>query len=345
MTSMKKKMTRREWLKAAATSVASFAALSSIPSFARGMASVSPATPAAASTGTAAKVWMTKDLSAAGLVKVYEAVGHPLKGKVAVKISTGEPGGHNFLQPSLIKDLVKKVDGTIVECNTAYAGRRSSTEEHLKAAREHGFFDIADVDIMDAEGEFEIPVKDAKHIKSDIVGTHLKNYDSMINLAHFKGHAMAGFGGVIKNQSIGVASANGKAYIHTGGKTKDTAKMWENIGDQDAFLESMAAAAQGVADFFKHEIVYINVMNNLSVDCDCDAHPHDPQMKDIGILASTDPVALDRACLDLVYAVKPTEGDDNRPLIERIESRNGLHTVDYAEQIGLGSKKYELIKI
>lgn len=291
------------------------------------------------------RVYMVKDITPENLVKVYEALGRPATGRVAVKISTGEPGGHNFLQPSLIKDLVQKVNGTIVECNTAYGGRRSTTADHLKAAEEHGFTAIAKVDIMDADGEFNLPVQDTTHIKYDIVGAHLKNYDFMINLAHFKGHAMAGFGGVLKNQSIGVASANGKAYIHTAGKVQSPSTLWNNLPDQDAFLESMAAAAQGVADYFGDRILYINVMNNLSVDCDCDAHPADARMQDIGILASTDPVALDQACLDLVYAVKPVEGNDNRPLIERIESRNGRHTVDYAAQIGLGSQKYELVRL
>ena len=290
-------------------------------------------------------VYMTEEISPESLVKIYEALGRPAEGKVAVKISTGEPGGHNFLQPSLIKDLVQKVGGTIVECNTAYGGRRSNTEDHIRAAREHGFFDIADVDIMDSEGEFNIPVKDTTHIKYDIVGTHLKNYDFMINLAHFKGHAMAGFGGVIKNQSIGVASANGKAYIHTAGVTSKVDELWGHVDDQDGFLESMAAAAQGVADYFGDNIIYINVMNNLSVDCDCDSHPDDPEMHDIGIFASLDPVALDQACLDQVYNMTPTDGNDNRPLIERIDSRNGRHTVDYAEKIGLGTKNYRLVSI
>ena len=299
------------------------------------------------STATVPVVYMTKDISPEGLVKVYEALGREAKGRVAVKISTGEPGGHNFLQPALIADLVKKVDGTIVECNTAYGGRRSTTEEHLKAAREHGFFDIADVDIMDSEGEIHIPVKDSTHIKYDIVGSHLANYDFMINLAHFKGHAMGGFGGVLKNQSIGVASANGKAYIHTAGVVQTPEKLWGHIDNQDGFLESMAAAAQAVHDYFGNgeRILYINVMNNLSVDCDCDSHPADPKMKDIGILSSLDPVALDQACLDLVFSVKPSDGDDNGPLIERIRSRHGTHTVDYAEQIGLGSRKYSLVSI
>lgn len=291
------------------------------------------------------KVYMTKEITPEALVKIYQALDRPAEGRVAVKISTGEPGGRNFLQPSLIKSLVQEVKGTIVECNTAYAGKRSTTEEHLKAARDHGFFDIAKVDIMDAEGEIKIPVRDTTHIKYDLVGSHIVNYDFMINLAHFKGHAMGGFGGVLKNQSIGVASANGKAYIHTAGKTEKTEELWENIAEQDSFLESMAAAAQAVHDYYGDKILYINVMNNLSIDCDCDAYPHDPEMKDIGILASTDPVALDQACLDLVFAVKPAEGDNNQPLINRIKELHGTHTVEYAAQIGLGSMKYELVSI
>lgn len=293
------------------------------------------------------QVYMTSDISPEGLVRVYEALGVEAAGRVAVKISTGEPGGKNFLQPTLIKNLVQQVNGTIVECNTAYKGRRNTTVAHLEAAREHGFFDIAHVDIMDAEGDFTIPVQDTTHIKYNRVGTHLKNYDFMINLAHFKGHAMGGFGGVLKNQSIGVASSAGKAYIHSAGRTEDLTEFWNHIGDQMGFLESMAAAAQSVHEYFDggKKIIYINVMNNMSVDCDCDAHPDAPLLKDIGILASTDPVALDQACLDLVFAVEPTEGNDNKPLLERIKSRHGTHIVDYAEKIGLGSKKYELVNI
>lgn len=296
---------------------------------------------------TKSTVYMTTDISPEGLVRVYEAIGREATGRVAVKISTGEPGGKNFLQPSLIKNLVQKVNGTIVECNTAYKGRRNTTEAHLEAAREHGFFDIAHVDIMDADGDMIIPVQDTTHIKYNRVGKNLQNYDFMINLAHFKGHAMGGFGGVLKNQSIGVASSAGKAYIHSAGYTEDLAEFWNHVGDQIGFLESMAAAAQSVHEYFDNgeKILYINVMNNLSVDCDCDAHPDAPLLKDIGILASTDPVALDQACLDLVFAVKPTEGNDNQPLLERIKSRHGTHIVDYAEKIGLGSKEYELVDI
>lgn len=299
------------------------------------------------SEATPAKVYMTTDISAEGLVRVYEALGVEATGKVAVKISTGEPGGKNYLKPALIKNLVQKVGGTIVECNTAYAGRRNTTEAHLEAAREHGFFDIANVDIMDAEGEIKIPVKDTTHIKYNIVGKNLATYDFMIDLAHFKGHAMGGFGGVLKNQSIGNASSRGKAYIHSAGRNEEVAKIWKFTDDQIGFLESMAAAAQSVHDYFGNgeRIIYINVMNNMSIDCDCDSHPADPLLKDVGILASTDPVALDKACLDIVFNIEPTEGNDNGPLLERIASKHGTHIVDYAEQIGLGSKRYELVNI
>lgn len=338
---MKKKLTRREWIKMTVTSLTSCAALSAMPSFARKW--TAPVTPDISYKHIQpATVWMTQEITPDALVRIYKALGRKAKGKVAVKISTGEPGGHNFLQPSLIKDLINEVNGTIVECNTAYGGRRSTTEDHMQAAKEHGFLDIAKVDIMDAEGDYQLTVKDKKHLKYNLVGSHLKNYDFIINLAHFKGHAMAGYGGAIKNQSIGIASAAGKAYIHSGGITTDVTEAWRHTDDQYAFLESMAAAAQSVADVFKDNILYINVMNNLSVDCDCDASPESPQMKDIGILASLDPVALDNACLDLIFNAQPTENNDNRPLKERIESRHGRHTVDYAEQIGLGNKEYNL---
>lgn len=290
-------------------------------------------------------VYFTSEISPESLIRIYEALGREASGRVAVKISTGEPGGNNYLHPALIGPLVKKVDGTIVECNTAYGGRRSTTAEHLKAAHEHGFDQIARVDIMDSEGEFKIPVQDQTHIKYDIVGSHLKNYDFMINLAHFKGHAMGGFGGVLKNQSIGVASADGKANIHSAGKVESPSTLWQNLPQQDAFLESMAAAAQAVHNYFKGNILYIDVMNNMSVDCDCDSHPAAPKLKDIGIMASLDPVAVDQACLDTVFNMKPKPGDDNRDLIKRINSRHGTHTVDYAAQIGLGSKKYKIVNI
>ncbi len=291
------------------------------------------------------KVYVTNDISPRSLVRLYQALGVKAHGRVAVKISTGESGNPNYLKPELIGPLVKKLKGTIVECNTAYGGKRSTTEAHLKVAEEHGFTKIAKVDIMDSEGEFKIPVRDTLHIKYDIVGTHLRNYDFMVNLAHFKGHPMGGLGGALKNQSIGVASAAGKAYIHSAGRQEKVEGLWGNVGDQKGFLESMAAAAQAVADFFKGRVLYINVMNNMSVDCDCVSRPAGSKLKDYGILASTDPVALDQACVDIVFNMVPSEGNDNRPLMERITSRHGTHTIDYAEKIGLGSRKYELINI
>lgn len=292
------------------------------------------------------KVYMTRDISPEALVKIYKALGKPADGhKVAVKISTGEAGNPHYLQPDLIKDLVQTVDGTIVECNTAYGGKRNTFEAHWQTVKDHGYDKIAKVDLMDEEGQMNIPVKDTRHIKHDIVGNHLANYDYMINLAHFKGHTMGGYGGVLKNASIGVASADGKAYIHTAGKTDKVEETWQNVADQDLFLESMAAAAQGVHDYFGDNIVYINVMNNMSVDCDCDAHPSKPVLKDYGILASTDPVALDKACVDIIFNMTPSEGNDNAPLIERINSRHGTHTIEHAEAIGLGSTNYEIVSL
>lgn len=291
------------------------------------------------------KVYFTKEISPEALVRIYKALGREAKGRVAVKISTGEAGGHNYLKPELIRNLVNEVGGTIVECNTAYPGSRNTSASHWKTIREHGFDKIAKVDIMDENGDMRIPVKDSTHIKYDIVGAHLANYDFMVNLAHFKGHAMGGFGGVLKNQSIGVASSAGKSYIHTAGKVKSPDELWSNLPAQDYFLESMAAAAQAVADYFGDNILYINVMNNLSVDCDCDSSPDEPKLKDMGIMASLDPVALDKACLDMVFNHKSTEGDDAKPLIERINRQHGTYIVDYAEKIGLGSKSYTIVNI
>lgn len=283
-----------------------------------------------------AVVYMTEDISADGLMKIYEALGRKAEGKVAVKISSGEPGGHYFLSPDLIAPLVEDVNGTIVECNTAYGGRRANTESHQRAMEDHGFTAIAPTDIMDADGTMSLPIVGGKHLEEDIVGSHFANYGFVINLAHFKGHTMGGFGGVIKNMSIGIASQEGKCLIHTAGASRTS--PWG--GDQDDFLESMAEAAKGVADYMGENILYINVMNNLSVDCDCDNSPAAPTMKDIGILASLDPVALDQACVDLVYAA--SDGND---LIERIESRHGIHTLEHAEEIGLGNRQYELVSI
>ncbi len=289
-----------------------------------------------------AKVYFIKDINARNLVRIYEALGREAAGKVAVKLSTGEPGNDNYLDPQLIKDLVRKVDGTIVECNTAYGGGRSNTESHLKAARDHGFTAIAPVVIMDAEGEAELPVKGGRHLKADYVGKDYLDYDFTLVLSHFKGHPMAGFGGAVKNISIGIASSGGKAYIHSAGKTKDTGKVWGQLPEQDDFLEAMAEAAKAVADHCGDKILYISVANNLSVDCDCVARPEDPKMGDIGILASLDPVALDKACIDMV---RSSEDHGKVHLVERIDSRHGMHTLDYAEQIGLGHQAYELVEL
>lgn len=289
---------------------------------------------------TLPKVYWFSEISSENLVKSYEALGREAAGRVAVKISTGEPGGHHFLQPALIAGLVSKVDGTIVECNTAYGGGRAATADHLKAAEAHGFTAIAPVDIMDADGDVALPVAGGRHLKEDFVGSHYPDYDFTIVLSHFKGHAMGGFGGAIKNMSIGIASAEGKAWIHTAGKTKSD--LWNNLPAQDDFLESMAEAAKAVADHCGERILYISVANNLSVDCDCDASPEEPRMGDIGILASLDPVALDRACTDLV---RSSDDPGKVHLIERIDSRHGMHTLDYAESIGLGSQQYELVRM
>lgn len=287
-------------------------------------------------------VYFIEEITPENLVRIYEALGRKAEGRVAVKVSTGEPGGHNFLQPTLIADLVHKVGGTIVECNTAYGGGRSDTENHLKAAADHGFTSIADVDIMDADGEVALPVKGGRHLKEDFVGRNYLNYDFTVILSHFKGHAMGGFGGAIKNMSIGIASSKGKAWIHSAGKTKNQNEVWGDLSAQDDFLESMAEAAKAVADHCGDKILYISVANNLSVDCDCDSSPEDPKMGDIGIFASLDPVALDKACVDMVRASK----DHGKiHLIERIDSRHGMHTLDYGEKIGLGSQEYRLVRL
>lgn len=289
-----------------------------------------------------ARVYFSRSITPESLLRLYEALGREAKGKVAVKLSTGEPGGHNFLQPALIAPLVKAVNGTIVECNTAYGGGRAQTEAHLKAAEQHGFTAIAPVDIMDAEGDTALAVRGGKHLQQDFVGSHFLNYDFTVVLSHFKGHAMGGFGGAVKNISIGIASSSGKAWIHTAGKTRDTGSMWKQLPQQDDFLEAMAEAAKAVADHCGDRILYINVMNNLSVDCDCDAHPKAPQMGDVGVLASLDPVALDEACVNLVYH---SSDPGKVHLIERMESRHGIHTLEHAEAIGLGTRRYELVKL
>ena len=286
------------------------------------------------------KVYMYKEISSENLLKIYDMLGRKAEGRVAVKLSTGEPGNNNYLNPALIKDLVHKVNGTIIECNTAYGGGRADTESHLKAAADHGFTAIAKVDIMDADGEVSLPVAGGKHLKEDFVGKNYPDYDFTVVLSHFKGHPMGGFGGAIKNISIGIASSAGKAWIHSAGKTKSQTEVWKNLPPQDDFLESMTEAAKAIIDHCGDRILYISVANNLSVDCDCVAKPEDPKMGDIGILASLDPVALDKACVDMVRA---SEDHGKIHLIERIDSRNGMHTLDYAEQLGMGSQDYELV--
>ena len=288
-----------------------------------------------------AKVYFTKEITPEALKKIYHAMGAELKGKIAVKISTGEPGGHNFLQPALIGSLVQELNGTIVECNTAYAGRRKSNEDHWKSIEEHGFKAIAPCDILDEEADMPLPVNGGKHLKENYVGARIDNYDSILMLSHFKGHAMGGFGGALKNMSIGLASARGKIWIHSSATSWNFDDVFTS--DHDSFLESMADADKSVMDHVGREnIVYINVANRLSVDCDCDAHPHDPEMADIGIFASVDPVAVDQACVDAVYQ-SPDPG--KAALIERMESRNGIHTIEAAVELGLGTREYELTEI
>ena len=285
-------------------------------------------------------VYMTTDISPQGLMAVYKAMGWTPTGKVAVKLSTGEPPASNYLDPDLIADLVRTVDGTIVECNTAYGGSRAETAMHYQVAEDHGFTAIADFQIQDENGSMALPVEGGTRLTENYVGAAFADYDSYLVLSHFKGHAMAGFGGAIKKISIGLASSEGKAWIHSGGTSR--ANIWG--GEQDAFLESMAEAGKSVSDALGRgeRIAYVNVMNRLSIDCDCDGNPAEPDMHDIGILASTDPVALDQACIDLIYEQRDGDGAS---LVNRVESRNGLHTLAHAEEIGLGSRTYELVSI
>lgn len=281
-------------------------------------------------------VYMTQEITPEGLMAVYQALQWEPQGRVAVKLSTGEPPASNYLRPELIAGLVQSLDGTIVECNTAYGGSRAETAMHYQVAEDHGFTAIADFQILDEEGSMTLPVQGGTRLSENYVGAAFEDYDSYLVLSHFKGHSMAGYGGAIKNISIGLGSSEGKAWIHSAGSSRTN--PWG--GDQDAFLESMAEAGKSVSDYLGDQIVYINVMNRLSVDCDCDGNPAEPDMHDIGILASTDPVALDQACIDLVYGA-----EDGQSLVNRIESRNGLHTLEHAQQIGLGSRSYELVSI
>ena len=286
-------------------------------------------------------VYMTREITPESLVRIYRALGVTLPGSAAVKISTGEPGGRNFLQPELIRNLVQELKGTIVECNTAYEGKRNTSKAHWETMRDHGFTAIAPCDILDEEGYIPLPVTNGHHLRENYVGSHLQNYDSMLMLSHFKGHAMGGFGGALKNMSIGLASSYGKIWIHSSG----TSTRFEDVftADHDSFLESMADAAKSVVDIFHGNAVYVNVMMNMSVDCDCCAVAEDPCMKDIGILVSEDPIAIDQACIDLVYAA--TDDPGQKHFLERVESRNGVHTIEAAAALGFGSREYELVEV
>ncbi len=284
-----------------------------------------------------AKVYFTKEITPQAVVRMYEAMGVKLPGRVAVKLHSGEVGNQNFLRPDFLAPMVAHVEGTIVECNTAYEGKRDTTEAHWETMKLHGWTDIAKVDILDEEGELELAIPEGQKIRKNYVGKHIENYDSLLVLSHFKGHPMGGFGGALKNISIGLASSHGKAYIHGVG---DVNAFWTS--DHDSFLESMADASKSVMDYFGGKIAFVNIMKNMSVDCDCCAVAEDPAMGDVGILASLDPVALDQACLDLVYASKDPGRDH---LLERIESRNGVHTVEAAAKIGVGSREYQLVEL
>ena len=289
------------------------------------------------------KVYFIKDITPENIIKAYEALGKKLPGKVAVKMHSGEAGNQNYLRPDFVKDVINHVNGTVVECNTAYEGARNSTEKHEKLIKDHEWDKYFPFDLMDAEGpDLELDIPNGKVLKKNYVGKNLANYDSMLVLSHFKGHAMGGYGGALKQLSIGCASSAGKTLIHTAGKTNDQTQLFNNLPDQDRFLEAMADAASSVVDYFKGNAVYINVMKNISVDCDCDGNAKAPCMKDMGILASVDPIAVDQACLDLVYG---SDDPGKEKLIQRIESLHGVHTVEAADELGFGIREYELISI
>ena len=289
------------------------------------------------------KVYFTRDITPENVIKMYEALGKKLDGRVAAKVHSGEEGNQNYLHPNFWKGIIDYVGGTVVECNTAYDGERNTTEKHKKLMVSHGWTEFFDVDIMDADGnDLKLEIPNGLSIKENYLGRNIENYDSMLVLSHFKGHPMGGYGGALKQLSIGCASSEGKAYIHSGGYTTDQNIVWDHCAPQDKFLEAMADAAGSVIDYFKGNIVYINIMCNLSVDCDCCSVAEDPCMKDIGILSSTDPVALDQACVDLIYA---SDDEGRNHFIERIETRHGIHTIEAAAQIGYGSREYELIEI
>lgn len=288
------------------------------------------------------KVLFTKEISPSGLVKIYEALGKKLNGKVAVKLHSGEEGNQNYLRPEFVRELINHVNGTVVECNTAYNGARNTTEKHQVLMKKHEWNKYFDVDIMDAEGDLELDIPNGKVIKKNYIGKNISNYDSMLVLSHFKGHPMGGYGGALKQLSIGVASSSGKTYIHTAGKTAKQEELWDNTAEQNLFLESMADAASSVVNYFNGNVIYINVLCNMSVDCDCCAVAEDPCLKDIGILASLDPVAIDEASINLV---KNSNDPGKEHFMERVNSRNGLHTIEEAEKHGIGSREYELVNI
>ena len=290
-----------------------------------------------------AKVYFTKEITSEGMIRLYEKLGVKLEGKVAVKLHSGEEGNQNYLRPEFVKEIVEYVNGTVVECNTAYEGERNSTEKHKKLIENHGWSKYFNVDLMDEEGPDKVlEIPNGKILKENFVGKNIDNYDSMLVLSHFKGHPMGGYGGALKQLSIGCSSSEGKAWIHSAGRSKDQFEIWDDLPEQDKFLESMADAASSVHNLFKGKIVYINVMKNLSVDCDCCRIAEDPCMKDIGILISTDPIAIDRACMDLV---EKSDDPGKEHFLERVNSRNGTHTIEAAEELGFGTTNYELINI
>ena len=289
-----------------------------------------------------AKVYFIKEITPENVVKIYKKLGVELPGKVAVKLHSGEQGNQNYLRPEFVKPIVDKVNGTVVECNTAYSGARNTTEKHVELMKEHGWSKYFNVDIMDAKEDIKIDIPNGKVIKENYLGKDIENYDSMLVLSHFKGHPMGGYGGALKQLSIGCASSGGKSWIHSAGVVKEQEKLWDNIAKQNRFLEAMADAASSVHNMFKGKIAYINVMCNMSVDCDCCAVAEDPCMKDIGILASLDPIAIDQACIDLVYNSKDPGRDH---FVERVERQNGVHTIEAASELGFGTREYELIEI
>ena len=288
------------------------------------------------------KVYFTKEISSESIVKIYEKLNIELRGNVAVKLHSGEAGNQNYLGTELMKDIVNRVNGTVVECNTAYEGERNTTEKHKKLIEEHGWSRYFKVDIMDSEGDIILDIPNGKVIKKNYVGNHIDNYNSMLVISHFKGHPMGGFGGALKQLSIGVASSSGKAYIHSAGRTTNMNNLWNDLPSQDTFIEAMADAASSIHNKFKGNIAYINIMKNMSVDCDCCSNAEEPCMKDIGILASLDPIAIDKACLDLVYN-SSDEGKEH--LIERIETRHGNHIIESSYNLKFGNIEYELINI